>query len=241
MHGYCAGKEIHHDRRGRCRDCADDPLPLFADRRRQGAQPRFLVSRDPFRRGLGLRGVQDRRPLPAAPGGAAAARDRRQAELQSRPGQVRDAGRPLLGHRRIHGRAVGCARTRLPRAQSRPAMDQLRPHQAAPHLGGHLRLRRQRPDREFILCRATDEPRPPRGVPRAVVRRPRLQLLHRHRRHRLPPRHHRGQGIRRTGMVRGPLADRRLGGLPARLSSARSSGGRNRTSMSPTGSSSPSS
>ncbi len=49
----------------------------------------------------------------------------------------------------------------------------------------------------------------------AVVRRARLQLLHRHRRHRLSARHHPVQGIRRAGMVRRPVADGRVGRLPA--------------------------
>jgi cytochrome c oxidase cbb3-type subunit 1 len=41
--------------------------------------------------------------------------------------------------------------------------------------------------------------------------------LHRHRRHGLPARHHAGQGIRRTRVVRRPVADAGLGRLPARL------------------------
>ena len=38
------------------------------------------------------------------PAGAAAADDRRQAELQYGPGQVRDRRGDVLGHRRLHGR-----------------------------------------------------------------------------------------------------------------------------------------
>ena len=50
-----------------------------------------------------------------------------------------------------------------------------------------------------------------------MVRRPRLQLLHRHRRHRLPPRRHAVEGVRRARVVCRPLADDRLGRLPPRL------------------------
>ncbi len=79
------------------------------------------------------------------------------------------------------------------------------------HLGGDLRLRRQRAAGDLALCRAAHLPRAPGRRSRALVRRSRLQPLHRHRRHRLPARHHPGQGIRRAGMVFRPLADHRLG------------------------------
>ena len=87
-------------------------------------------------------------------------------------------------------RALHRARTRLSGAQFRSALDQLRPPAAAAHLGGDLRLRRQRADRHLVLCRAAHLPRAPRRRSRALVRRARLQLLHRHRRHRLSARHH---------------------------------------------------
>ena len=87
------------------------------------------------------------------------------------------------------GLIVGAA-TRLPGAQLRSALDHLRPHAAAAHLGGDLRLRRQRADRDVVLCRAAHLPRAARRRPRALVRRARLQLLHRDRRHRLSARHH---------------------------------------------------
>ena len=71
---------------------------------------------------------------------------------------------------------------------------------------------------DVVLRGAADLPRAARRRPRAVVRRARLQFLHRHRRHRLSARHHAVEGIRRAGMVRRPVAHRRVGRLSAGLS-----------------------
>ena len=144
---------------------------------------------------------------------AAAATIDGKPELQHGAGQVRDRRGGVLGHCRLHGRPVGRARARLPGAQFRSAVDLVRPHPAAAHLGGDLRLRRQRADRDLVLCRAAHLPRAARRRHRAVVRGARLQLLHRHRRHRLSARHHAVQGIRRARMVRRPVAHGRLGRL----------------------------
>ena len=131
----------------------------------------------------------------------------------------------------------------LARAQLRSAVDQLRPPAAAAHLGGDLRLRRQRADRapRFYVVQRTCRARLFGGelAPWFVVLG--LPVLHRDRRHRLPAGHHPGQGIRRAGMVRRPLADHRLGRLPARLPRHDHASARSRTSTSPTGSTSPSS
>ena len=102
-----------------------------------------------------------------------------------------------------------------PRAQFRPAVDQFRPPAAAAHLGGDLRVRRQCAARDLVLRRAEDLPRAPRRRARAVVRRSRLQLLHRDRRHRLSARRHPVEGICRAGMVCRSVAHHRLGRLSA--------------------------
>ena len=88
------------------------------------------------------------------PAGAAAALHRRQAELQYGAGEVRDRRGDVLGHRGLHRRPLGGARARLSGAQFRSAVDLVRPHPAAAHLGGDLRVRRQRADRDLVLCRA---------------------------------------------------------------------------------------
>ena len=129
----------------------------------------------------------------------------------------------------------------FPGAQFRSALALVRPHPAAAHLGGDLRLRRQRADRDLVLCRAAHLPRPPRRRRRALVRRARLQLLHRHRRHRLSARHHPVEGICRARMVRRSVADRRLGRLLPGLSRHDHAARPSRTSTSRTGSISPSS
>ena len=175
-----------------------------------------------------------RRRLPAA-------HHRRQAELQHGAGQVRDRRRGVLGHRRLHGRPLGGARACLSGAQLRSAVALVRPHPAAAHLRGDLRLRRQRADRDLVLCRAAHLPRAARRRHRALVRRARLQLLHRHRRHRLSARHHPVEGIRRARVVRRPVAHRRVGRLLAGLPRHASCGATSRTSMWRTGSISPSS
>ena len=131
------------------------------------------------------------------------------------PDQIRFRRRDVLGHRRFYGRAHHRLPACLARAQSRSALDHLRPAAAAAYLGGDLRVRRQRADRDLVLRRAEDLPHAPRRRSRAVVRRARLQFLHPDRRHRLSARRHAVQGICRAGMVRGSVADDRLGHLSA--------------------------
>jgi hypothetical protein len=82
--------------------------------------------------------------------------------------------------------------------QSRSAVDHLRALASAAHLGGDLRLRRQRTDRHVVLCRAAHLPRAARRRPCALVRRARLQFFHSHCRHRLSARHHSVEGTRRS-------------------------------------------
>ena len=122
----------------------------------------------------------------------------------------------VLGRRRASRRRRHRAAARLSRPQLR-ALVQLRPPAAAAHLGGHLRLRRQRADRHHLLRR-------PAHLPRAAVRRqPRLvrvlglPALHRAGRDRLPARHHPEPRICRARMVCRSLADHRLGRLSRRL------------------------
>ena len=120
----------------------------------------------------------------------------------------------------IAGFAVGlliASQLAWPALNLRPAVDQLRPPAAAAYVGGDLRLRRQRADRNLVLCRAEDLPRAAGGRSRALVRRRRLQFLHPDRRHRLSARRHPVQGICRAGMVRRSVADDRLGDVPAGL------------------------
>ncbi len=112
------------------------------------------------------------------PADAAGEGNRRSAQLQLRTDQGRRDLRDVLGHRRISGRPVGRAGTRVAGAQLRPAVVQFRPHPPAAHLGGDLRVRRQRADRDVLLCRAEDLPGAARRRARALVRRAGLQLLH---------------------------------------------------------------
>ena len=110
-------------------------------------------------------------------------------------------------------RPLGGARARLPDPQFRSAMALVRPHPAAAHVGGDLRIRRQRSDRHLVLRGAADLPRPSRRRHCALVRGARLQPLHRHRRHRVSARHHPIQGICRAGVVRRPVAHGGVGRL----------------------------
>ena len=184
----------------------------------------------------------DPQPLLRPAGGAAA---RRRSTAGPTTIWARSSSRSVMAmFWGIAGFAVGlliASPAGVARAQFRPAVDQLRPAAAAAHLGGDLRVRRQRADRDLVLCRAEDLPRAARRRSRALVRRRRLQLLHPDRRHRLSARRHPIQGICRAGMVRRSLADHRLGDLSAGLPGDASSSARNRTSSSPTGSISPSS
>ena len=88
-----------------------------------------------------------------------------------------------------------------------------RPLAAAAHLGRDLRLRRQRADRDLLLCRAAHLPRAARREVVALVRVLGLSALHRARRHRLSARRHPVQGICRIivkapdGLERAALTD----------------------------------
>ena len=105
----------------------------------------------------------------------------------------------------------------FPAAQFRPAVAVVRPPAAAAHLRGDLRVRRQRADRDLVLRRAAHLPRAAR---RATSRRwfvvLGLQLLHRHRRHRLSARHHASR--RNTPSPNGtPISGSRSSGSPISL------------------------
>ena len=63
------------------------------------------------------------------------------------------------------------ARARLSGAQFRSFFHQFRPPAAAAYISGDFRLRRQRADRDIVLCRAAHMPRAARGRSRALVRR----------------------------------------------------------------------
>jgi hypothetical protein len=210
--------KIHDLRRGRHRRCLRHPRHLFDCDRGQGPHAGIRVPRLPVRRRQRGGDLCDRELLFRTLAGTHAADRRRQAELQYGPGEVRHRGVGVLGDRRIHRRAVDRARTRLSDAQSRPLVPFFRSPAPAAHFGRHLCVRRQRPDRHLHVCCAAHLPRAHGGRHRAVVCRPRLQLLHRHRRHRLSARHHAIEGICRTGMVRRFVADDRVGGLSAGLS-----------------------
>ncbi len=83
----------------------------------------------------------------------------------------------------------------------------------AAHLGGDLRLRRQRPALHQLLRRPAHLPRPPGARQSRLVRLLGLPALHRAGRHRLSPRRHRGPRICRTRMVRRHLDHGGLGRL----------------------------
>jgi len=205
--------KIHDPRRRRHRRCLVCPRHSVRCDRGQGLHARIRVSR------LSVRGrkrgghFRDCEPLFRTLARTRAARHRRQAELQCGAGEVRHRGVGVLGHRRIYSRAVDRARARLSGAQSRPFLPVVRPAAAAAHLGGDFRLRRQRSHRHLHVCRAAHQSRAHGRRHRALVCRYRLQLLHRHRRHRLSARHNAGEGICRARMVCRPVAHHRVGGL----------------------------
>jgi hypothetical protein len=95
---------------------------------------------------------------------------------------------------------------------------------AAAHIGGHIRLRRQCADRDVLLRRPAHLPRPPVRWRSRLVRVLGLPVLHYHGRDRLSAGHHPGPRICRARMVRGHLADCRLGriscGLPGHAGEA---------------------
>ena len=191
-----------------------DPWPALPLYRGQDDRARLRLPHGARRDLRGARHLRDLPALQQARRGAPAARDQRSAELQFRRREVHDDHGPVLGLRRHGGRRLHRLRARLPRSQHR-ALVQLRPPAAAAHLGGDLRLRRQRAARDVVLCRAAHVPGAAGRRPRSLVRGARLQLLHPDRRHGLSARHHREQGIRRARVVRRPLADHRLGHLSA--------------------------
>ena len=67
----------------------------------------------------------------------------------------------------------------FPALNLRPALDQLRPPAPGPHLGGDLRLRRQRADRHLVLRGAADLPGAARRPLGALVRVLGLPAVHR--------------------------------------------------------------
>ena len=144
------------------------------DRRGQGAGHGIRLPRL-ARRGRQPRGgLCDLQPLFRSAGGVAASGNQRPAQLQSRSDQVRGGNVGVLGNSGLHRRIADRIATGLAGAEFRSAMDQLRPPAAAAHLGRDLRLRRQRADRDLVLCGAENLPGPSRRRSRAVVRRPRL-------------------------------------------------------------------
>ena len=91
---------------------------------------------------------------------AAGARDR----LHGRRDPLGRHRHRLLGRGRLPRRHLHRLPARLPRAEPRPALDLVRPAAPAAHLGRHLRLRRQRPDRDQLLRRAAHLRRPGSGA-----------------------------------------------------------------------------
>ena len=130
---------------------------------------------------------------------------------QLRTHQIRQHRRGILGHRGFPGRPDHRPGAGLPDlSMGLPWINfgRLRPlHTSAVifAFGGNVLL-----STSLYVVQRTCRART-RGRARALVRRSRLQPLHRHRRHGLPARHHPVQGICRAGMVCRPLADHRLG------------------------------
>ena len=98
----------HDLRRGRNGARLRGAGAVFDLRRGERLYARIRLSRLSVRRRQRCGGVRDRQSLLRPAGRAAAADDRRQAQLQYGPGQVRDRRRGVLGHRRLH--ASGCGR-----------------------------------------------------------------------------------------------------------------------------------
>ncbi len=121
----------------------------------------------------------------------------------------------LLGRGGLPGRHLHRLPAGLPGAEPGPALDHLRPAAAAAHLGGDLRLRRQRAARDLVLRGAADLPGAAGRQSGAVVRVLGLSAVHRAGGDRLSARHHPVEGVCRAGMVCRSVADRRLGGLSA--------------------------
>jgi hypothetical protein len=109
-----------------------------------------------------------------------------------------------------------------------------------PYQRRHLRLRRQRADRDVLPRAAADVARASAGPVQPVVRADRLQPVLRDRRQRLSDGRHPVQGVCRAGMVCRHLAGRRLGDYFV-STCARWRGARNRISTLPTGTTWPSS
>src|ERR1700744_3248035 len=98
----------------------------------------------------------------------------RPAELQSWPDQICVRRGDVLGHRGFHGRPHHCLSARLAGTQSRSTLDDVRPPAAAAHIGGGLRVRWQRPDRDLVLRGAEDLPHAASRRLGTLVRRARL-------------------------------------------------------------------
>ena len=110
----------------------------------------------------------------------------------------------VLGHRGHDGGNRDCPAAVISRPVlfSRSSLDEFRAAASPAHLRRHLRIWRQRPDCDVVLCR-------PANVQGAALRRCAvmvrvlgLQHLHRAGRHGLSARHHAGPRICRAGVVR---------------------------------------
>ena len=109
-----------------------------------------------------------------------------------------------------------------PAVQPRPLVHQFRPAAAGAHLGRDLRVRRIGAVRHVVLRRAAHLPRAPvrrRGAGELHLLG--LPVLHRHGGAVLCDGVQPEPGIRRTRVASRPVADRRLGALRGRSSSAR--------------------
>ena len=103
---YARCPKNNDDRRGGLGACLRG-FGIAVDRRRgKGLHAGIRVPRLSVYRRQRRGGVRHHQSLLRAPGRTRAADHRRQAQLQYGPGQVRDRRRRVLGHRRLHGRAL---------------------------------------------------------------------------------------------------------------------------------------
>ncbi len=161
--------------------------------------------------------VPDGRPVHLAIAQGRRAEARHADRLHGRRDPRRRDRHRLLGRGGLPGRHLHRLPARLPGAEPGPALDHLRPAAAAAHLGGDLRLRRQRADLHLVLRRAAHLRGAALGRQPGLVRVLGLPAVHRAGRDRLSAGRHPVQGIRRARVVRRPLADHRLGRLPGGL------------------------
>ena len=114
---------------------------------------------------------------------------RRPFALSGRADPLRRDRHHVLGRGRASRRRGRRPAAFLSRSQYR-ALVQLWPDAAAAHLGGHLRVRRQRADCHLLLRRPAHLARAPVRRRSRLVRVLGLPALHRHGGHRLSARHH---------------------------------------------------